>query len=134
MNGGGAREVCLSAVRAGLQMLENLTEVNRFLKQHFNVEFGTRIGIHYGVVVIGQMGHPRKMQFTAIGDGAVQAALQDQLVDVLVDLHALDPRSLELGLLGDGAGIREHLEAELAIWEGLYHHDADPWKEERYGF
>jgi adenylate cyclase len=68
------REVCLAAVRAGLQMLENLIELNRYLKDHFGIEFGTRIGIHYGVVVIGQMGHPHKMQFTAIGDSVNMAA------------------------------------------------------------
>ncbi len=74
LSGGSPRETCLTAVRAGLQMLENLAEVNRFLKQHFGVEFGTRIGIHYGVVVLGQMGHPRKMQLTAIGDAVNMAS------------------------------------------------------------
>ena len=43
-----------------------------YLRQHFGVEFGTRIGIRFGEVVIGQMGHQQKMQFTAIGD-AVKA-------------------------------------------------------------
>jgi aminoglycoside phosphotransferase (APT) family kinase protein len=83
-------------------------------------------GVHPEAQAVLLSHEPGVPQFTAIGDGTVQAALQDQLVNVLVDLHALDPRSLELGVLGDVAGIREHLEAELAIWEGLYHHDADP--------
>ena len=94
LSGGGARDVCLAAVRAGLQMLENLTEVNRFLKQHFGVEFSTRIGIHYGVVVIGQMGHPRKMQFTAIGDSVniaarIEAAVKGTPANLLVSEDAL---------------------------------------------
>ena len=75
-------------------MLENLTEVNRFLKQHFNVEFGTRIGIHYGVGVIGQMGHPRKMQFTAIGDSVniaarIEAAVKGTGADLLISEDVL---------------------------------------------
>jgi aminoglycoside phosphotransferase (APT) family kinase protein len=69
---------------------------------------------------------PGVPQFTAIGDAEIQAALQDQLVDVLVDLHAIDPRSLDLGLLGDVIGIRGHLERELDIWEGLYERGAEP--------
>ncbi|HKB37679.1 MAG TPA: adenylate/guanylate cyclase domain-containing protein, partial [Gemmataceae bacterium] len=60
--------VCLGAVRAGLRMLENLANLNRYLKEHFEIEFHVRIGIHFGDVVVGRMGHPRNMQYTAIGD------------------------------------------------------------------
>jgi len=82
LSGGAARDVCLAAIRAGLQMLDRLREVNGVLKQHFNVEFGTRIGIHFGEVVIGQMGHPRKMQFTAIGDAVNTASRVESAVKV----------------------------------------------------
>jgi len=89
LSGGSAREACLSAVRAGLGMLDNLPELNRYLRQHFGVEFGTRIGVHYGDVVIGQVGHPGKMQFTAIGDAVntasrVEAAVKGTGASLLV--------------------------------------------------
>jgi adenylate cyclase len=59
---------CLDAVRAGLQMQAGHVELNQYLKRYFDVTFTTRIGIHYGEAVIGEMGHPQKQQFTAIGD------------------------------------------------------------------
>ncbi len=74
VDGGPPRAVCLAAVRAGLRMLEKLAEFNGYLRQHFGVAFTTRIGIHYGNVVVGQMGHPRKSQFTAIGDAVNMAS------------------------------------------------------------
>ena len=64
----GPAEACWGAVSAGLQMLESLDALNLALKNNFGVEFGMRIGIHFGEVVVGAMGHPRKSQFTAIGD------------------------------------------------------------------
>ena len=89
LTGGDACAVCLAAIRAGLQMLKNLAELNQYLRKHFGVEFGTRIGIHYGEVVIGQMGHPRKMQFTAIGDSVnmasrIEAAVKGTSANLLV--------------------------------------------------
>jgi adenylate cyclase len=74
VDGGQPRTVCLAAVRAGLRMLEKLAEFNGYLRQHFGVAFTTRIGIHYGNVVVGQMGHPKKSQFTAIGDAVNMAS------------------------------------------------------------
>ncbi len=68
VDGGQPRDLCLVAVRTGLQMLERLAHLNRYLKEHFAVEFHIRIGIHFGEVVVGRMGHPRNMQVTAIGD------------------------------------------------------------------
>jgi adenylate cyclase len=43
-------------------------ELNQYLKRYFDVTFTTRIGIHYGEAVVGEMGHPQRQQFTAIGD------------------------------------------------------------------
>jgi adenylate cyclase len=93
---GEPRSICLAAVRAGLRMLDNLTELNGYLRDHFGVEFRMRIGIHFGDVVVGQMGHPKKMQFTAIGDSvntanriesAVRATTANLLVSDVVYAH-----------------------------------------------
>jgi adenylate cyclase len=48
-----------------------------------------RIGIHYGMVVLGQMGHPRNMQFTAIGDAVnmasrIESAIKGTTANMLV--------------------------------------------------
>jgi adenylate cyclase len=89
VSGGDPRSVCLAAVRAGLRMLDNLAELNRYLRDHFGVEFRMRIGIHFGDVVVGQMGHPKKMQFTAIGDSVntasrIEAAVKGTTANLLV--------------------------------------------------
>jgi adenylate cyclase len=55
-------------------MLDNLANLDRYLKEHFGVDFHIRIGIHFGDVVVGRMGHPRNMQCTAIGDAVNMAS------------------------------------------------------------
>lgn len=61
-------DACLDAVSAGLGMLAALDDLNHYLKRQFDTTFRIGIGIHVGPVIIGEMGHPEKMQFTAIGD------------------------------------------------------------------
>lgn len=60
--------VCAGAVRAGLAMQAGVGEVNDYLRRYFDVELRIGVGIHYGEVVVGEVGHPHKMQLTAIGD------------------------------------------------------------------
>ncbi len=89
VDGGEPREVCLAAVRAGLRMLEKLAEFNAYLRDHFGAVFAIRIGIHYGNVVVGQMGHPKKSQFTAIGDAVnmasrIESAVKGTAANLLV--------------------------------------------------
>jgi adenylate cyclase len=63
-----ARTICFDAVSAGLAILEALKRFNQRLKNDFNTEFRIGIGIHFGNVLVGEMGHPKIMQYTAIGD------------------------------------------------------------------
>jgi adenylate cyclase len=89
VSGGDPRSACLAAVRTALQMLDSLAELNRYLREHFAVEFRMRIGIHYGDVVLGQMGHPKKMQLTAIGDSVntasrIETAVKGTTANLLV--------------------------------------------------
>ena len=63
-----AAEACRDAVAAALGMLASLEELNVYISKQFDTEFRIGIGIHCGSVIIGEMGHPQKMQFTAIGD------------------------------------------------------------------
>ncbi|MGK0289827.1 MAG: adenylate cyclase [bacterium] len=68
LNCGSPEEACLDAVKAGIQMQENLKFLNQHLQEHFSVQFKIGVGIHFGEVIVGEMGHPDSRQFTAIGD------------------------------------------------------------------
>jgi adenylate cyclase len=59
---------CLNAVSCALQMLQSLDKVNQYLQQNFDERFEIGIGIHFGEVVLGNIGHRDNVQFTAIGD------------------------------------------------------------------
>ncbi|MGA2232733.1 MAG: peroxidase family protein [Tepidisphaeraceae bacterium] len=80
---------CMDAIAAALKIQAGQTELNEYLARHFGSSLGTRIGIHYGEAVIGQMGHPLKQQFTAIGDSVniasrVESACKGTGADLLV--------------------------------------------------
>jgi len=62
------RIACLQAVRAAQEMLYRIQNVNAYLKDRFQVELRFGVGIHYGTVLVGDMGHPKHTQFTAVGD------------------------------------------------------------------
>ncbi|MBI3395685.1 MAG: adenylate/guanylate cyclase domain-containing protein [Spirochaetia bacterium] len=64
---GDAGVSCLSAVRAGLDMVAGLASVNDYTSKSFHLEFRIGVGVHFGNVVLGEVGHPHKMQFTALG-------------------------------------------------------------------
>jgi adenylate cyclase len=67
-------DAALHAVEAALEMMRRLRNVNEHLKrQGFNtIEIG--IGINAGEAVIGNIGSPRKMEYTATGDVVNTAA------------------------------------------------------------
>ena len=65
---------CRSALRAGLEMLEGLEDLNRHMERYFQFKIDIGIGVHYGQAIIGEVGHPRRMMFTAIGDAVNVAA------------------------------------------------------------
>ncbi|MCB1177408.1 MAG: 2Fe-2S iron-sulfur cluster binding domain-containing protein [Leptospiraceae bacterium] len=58
----------VEAVLCGLEMLKAMEDINSYLQKNFEVSFDIGIGIHYGSAIVGKIGHPGKMQFTAIGD------------------------------------------------------------------
>ncbi|MEQ8350953.1 MAG: adenylate/guanylate cyclase domain-containing protein [Leptospiraceae bacterium] len=66
--------ICVRAVNAGLQMLEKLEKVNEYARKHLDYELKIGVGIHYGSVVVGELGHHSNASFTLIGDSVNTAA------------------------------------------------------------
>lgn len=58
----------LQAVRAALEMRAALQKINRGFAERGLPEIKTGIGLHYGQVVAGNMGHSERMEYTVIGD------------------------------------------------------------------
>ncbi|AOP34706.1 adenylate cyclase [Leptospira tipperaryensis] len=74
VDGGSAEEVCISALRAAKEMELELYSLNEYLKSHFHISFRIGVGVHYGSCILGQLGHPANMSFTAIGDSVNMAS------------------------------------------------------------
>ncbi|MCB1164764.1 MAG: 2Fe-2S iron-sulfur cluster binding domain-containing protein [Leptospiraceae bacterium] len=66
--------ICIRAVNAGLEMLTKLEEVNSYARKHLDYSLRIGIGIHYGSVVVGELGHHSNASFTLIGDSVNMAA------------------------------------------------------------
>jgi class 3 adenylate cyclase/hemoglobin-like flavoprotein len=84
---------CDDAVNAALDSMEVLEEINAYLTRHLGDTFDIGIGIHYGAVVVGEMGFDLKKQFTAIGDtvnvaARLECATRDSPVKIFVS-HAV---------------------------------------------
>jgi len=60
---GAARQ----ALRAGLALLEAAEEMKRYVGSVYGLDFGVRIGVHFGAAVIGSLGTSRRRE-TVIGD------------------------------------------------------------------
>jgi adenylate cyclase len=74
INSSDGQRTCQNAVNAALQMLQELDTLNVYLKRNFDVEFKIGIGIHYGEVVLGELGHPDRRSVTVIGDSVNTAS------------------------------------------------------------
>jgi class 3 adenylate cyclase len=66
------------AVRAGLGILSELAEVNSGLEREHGVLLKARIGIHAGIVVVGEFGDERKPEMLALGPAVNLAARLQQ--------------------------------------------------------
>jgi adenylate cyclase len=69
---------CRQALRAAAMIATNVDELNRFLSHDLREPIRFGIGIHGGVVIIGDIGYRDHIVFTALGDAVnVAARLQD---------------------------------------------------------
>src|SRR5262249_42556509 len=56
------------AVRAGLGMLAAMGDLNKRLEQDKGIQLAIRIGIHTGLVVVGEMGGAQRQEQLALGE------------------------------------------------------------------
>lgn len=64
----------LQAVQAGLAMLQTVEQLGPYLEELYHRTFRVRIGLHYGKVVAGKLGHPGHKKMTVIGDAVNMAS------------------------------------------------------------
>jgi adenylate cyclase len=61
-------ETCLNMIRASLRMLARVKELNRYISRQFSHRFKIRIGLHYGPVIMGEVGYHANKKPTLIGN------------------------------------------------------------------
>ena len=66
------------AVLAGLEIQEGIKEYAEEIRLKHGLEFGLRVGINTGLVVVGEIGSDLRMEYTAIGDAINLAARMEQ--------------------------------------------------------
>jgi pentatricopeptide repeat protein len=66
------------AVLAGLEIQEGIKEYVEEIRIKHGLEFGLRVGINTGLVVVGAIGSDLRMEYTAIGDAINLAARMEQ--------------------------------------------------------
>lgn len=66
------------AVLAALEIQEGIKEYAEEIRTNYGLEFGLRVGINTGLVVVGAIGSDLRMEYTAIGDAINLAARMEQ--------------------------------------------------------
>lgn len=67
-DGDDAEDVSLRAVKTGLGMLEALEDLRPYFEATYSKMLDIGVGIHYGQVVMGNLGAPRHKRLMVIGD------------------------------------------------------------------
>ncbi|HSM70842.1 MAG TPA: adenylate/guanylate cyclase domain-containing protein [Anaerolineales bacterium] len=70
------------AVLAGLEIQEGIKPYAEEIRLKHGLEFGLRVGINTGLVVVGEIGSDLRMEYTAIGDAINLAARMEQTARV----------------------------------------------------
>jgi adenylate cyclase len=72
-----------AAVAAGREMLARLEAINDRLRSSGEPALAIGVGIHTGRAVVGSIGSPRRLEYTAIGDTVNVAARVESLTKVV---------------------------------------------------
>lgn len=97
-------EPALSAVRAGLGILEVARELTRYIERIYGMAFGVRVGVDFGDVIFGLIGVGTAARETVIGDtvnvaSRLESANKDTGSDMLVSdaVYELTHRKVTFG-------------------------------------
>lgn len=98
------RAACKHAVEAACSMVEAVHQLAPSLESDFGLPFRVGIGVHFGPVIYGCVGHPQRRQKTVIGDTVntvfrIEDATKRAGVEILVSQAVVDQLSdvLQLG-------------------------------------
>ncbi|HZU87513.1 MAG TPA: adenylate/guanylate cyclase domain-containing protein [Anaerolineaceae bacterium] len=86
------------AVLAGLEIVEGARSLREKISRQYGLEFGVRVGINSGPVLLGQVGTEIASEFTAMGDAINLAARMEQNAPVNGVLIAHDTYRMVRGL------------------------------------
>ena len=110
----GIEADALQGVTAALQMRGALAKLNASWKENPDrTKLSIGVGVNHGEVIVGNIGHPQRMEFTVLGDGVnlaarLESATKQFHTDILVgeQVEKLDPRTfcLSHGGFDDGKG------------------------------
>jgi len=70
------------AVLAGLEIQDGIKPYAEEIRLKHGLEFGLRVGINTGLVVVGEIGSDLRMEYTALGDAINLAARMEQTAQV----------------------------------------------------
>ena len=94
------------AVLAGLDIQQGIKSYADEIRLKHGLEFGLRIGINTGLVVVGEIGSDLRMEYTAIGDAINLAARMEQTaavgtIQISDETHKLVAPFFEIEPLGE---------------------------------
>jgi class 3 adenylate cyclase/predicted ATPase len=93
------------AVRAGLGILAAMGNLNKALQQTKGIQLALRVGVHTGLVVVGEMGGPERQEQLALGEvpniaSRLQGLAEPDTIIISVDTYRLIQGYFECQALG----------------------------------
>ena len=68
LDGKSPQAACRAAIRSALGMIDALESLNSSLESEFGTRLSVGIGVHFGPVIVGRVGHPTRRDFSVVGD------------------------------------------------------------------